>query len=83
MSATSIFAIVAIALVVGVVAAFLVRVAMVLGRVVKSLGSITSGVGNIAERTEPIGPVVRDVNKNLTAVADALDATLAKAARSR
>ncbi|MGI8937565.1 MAG: hypothetical protein ACR2JF_04990 [Iamia sp.] len=57
----------------GAIAFYLVRVVLILRDAVDTLGKVTFGVRAIAHRTEPITPVLADVNANLTAVAEALE----------
>ncbi|MDE0805815.1 MAG: hypothetical protein OSA99_21125 [Acidimicrobiales bacterium] len=57
----------------GAIAFYLFRVVLILRSAVDSLGKVTFGVRAIAFRTEPIEPVLADVNANLTAVAEALE----------
>ncbi len=58
---------------VAALAVYLIWVVLILRRAIDTLGKVTFGVRAIALRTEPIGPVVADVNADLTAVADALE----------
>lgn len=63
-----------IALVLAVALAYyLARVVFILRQVVDTLGKVTFGVRAIALRTEPIEPVLTDVNANLNAIGDALE----------
>lgn len=64
------------ALVVVVLAAYLIAIASVLRRVSATLGLITFGVRAIERQTEPIGPVVADINTTLEEVAEALEAVV-------
>ncbi len=52
---------------------YLIRVVLILRDAVDTLGKVTFGVEAIAHRTQPITPVLADVNANLTAVAEALE----------
>ncbi len=58
---------------VAALAYYLIRVVLILRRVVDTLGKVTFGVRAIAHRTQPIDPVLAEVNDNLTAVAGALE----------
>ncbi|HLI54769.1 MAG TPA: hypothetical protein VKU88_10620 [Acidimicrobiales bacterium] len=64
------------ALVVVVLAVYLIAIASVLRRVSATLGLITFGVRAIERQTEPIGPVVTDINTTLEEVAEALEAVV-------
>lgn len=63
-----------VALLVVVLAVYLIAVATTLRRVSHTLGLITFGVRAIEKQTEPIGPVLADINGALEQVASALDA---------
>ncbi len=79
MSVAAIVTLVLVALLVVAVAAYLIWVVMILRHAVDTLGKVTFGVRAIAHRTEPVGPVLADVNANLTAVAEALEGLVASA----
>lgn len=79
MPAVAIFTLVLAALLVAALAFYLIWVVLVLRLVVDTLGKITFGVRAIAHRTEPIDPVMSDVNANLHAVARALENLVDKA----
>lgn len=82
MSAAAIVSLVIIFLVVAALAFYLVRVVLILRSAVDTLGKISFGVSAIAHRTEPLLPVLSDVNANLTAVAEALEGLVADATAS-
>ncbi len=79
MPAAAIVTLVLTGLLVAALAFYLTWVVLILRRVVDTLGKVTFGVRAIAHRTEPIKPVVDDINANLTAVAEALEGLVAKA----
>jgi uncharacterized protein YoxC len=62
-----------VAIVVVVLAVYLIAIAGTLRRVSSTLGLITFGVRAIERQTEPIGPVVGDINGALERVAAALE----------
>ena len=62
-----------VAAVVVVLALYLIAIAAKLRKVSTTLGLITFGVRAIEKQTEPIGPVVGDINGALEQVAAALD----------
>ena len=57
-----------------VLAAYLLAIASTLRTVARTLGLITFGVRAIEKQTEPLGPVLRDINGALGQVAAALGA---------
>ncbi|MGH3566998.1 MAG: hypothetical protein ACRDRH_13390 [Pseudonocardia sp.] len=61
-----------------VLAAYLIYVALVLRRVDGRLSAITAGVESITYKAELAGPIVREINKDLTGVNNALQAVLTK-----
>lgn len=79
MSPEAIFVLVVIGVLVAALAAYLVRVIMILHHAVDTLGKVLFGVRAIAHRTEPVTPVVKDLNANLSAVAEALEGLAARA----
>jgi uncharacterized protein YoxC len=62
-----------VVLLVVVLAAYLIKIAALLRHVSHTLGLVTFGVRAIERQTEPIGPVVKDINGALEQVAGALD----------
>jgi uncharacterized protein YoxC len=62
-----------VAIVVVVLAVYLIAIAGTLRRVSSTLGLITFGVRAIERQTAPIGPVVGDINGALEGVAAALE----------
>ena len=56
-----------------VLAAYLIAIAGVLRRTSSTLGLITFGVRAIEKQTEPIGPVLSEINGALEQVAGALE----------
>ena len=60
------------ALLVTVLALYLLSIAATLRTVARTLGLVTFGVRAIEKQTEPLGPVLRDVNAGLEEVASVL-----------
>ena len=58
-----------VALLVLVLAVYLLSIAATLRTVARTLGLVTFGVRAIEKQTEPLGPVLRDVNAGLEQVA--------------
>jgi hypothetical protein len=75
--AAGIAALVVTAVLVAALAFFLIWVVLILRRLTDTLGKVVFGVAAIAHRVEPVGPVVAEINADLTAVADALEALAA------
>ncbi len=83
MSAAAIAALVVIGVLVAALAFYLLWVVVILRRLVDTLGKVTFGVGAIAHRVAPVGPVVNDINADLTAVAGALEALVEQVRAAR
>jgi uncharacterized protein YoxC len=62
-----------VAVLVVVLAVYLIAIAARLRKVSHTLGLVTFGVRAIEKQTEPIGPVVGDINEALEGVAGALE----------
>jgi hypothetical protein len=67
-----------IALIVGVLAVYLLAIASTLRTVARTLGLVTFGVRAIEKQTEPLGPVLEDINGALLQVAQLLGLPPAK-----
>ncbi len=80
MPAAAVVTLVLTFLLVAALAFYLIWVVRILHHAVDTLGKVTFGVRAIAHRTEPIAPVLADVNANLTAVAEALEGLVAEPA---
>lgn len=73
MSTAAIAALVVTGVLVAALAFYLLWVVVLLHRLTDTLGKVVFGVGSIAFRVEPVGPVVAQINGDLTAVAEALE----------
>jgi hypothetical protein len=80
MPAAGVVLIIAVALIIGAAAAFLLPTIVALRTIADGLDRAIEGVGGIVEKTAPIEPVVTDINKNLDAAVDALEGLLVKKA---
>lgn len=78
MPLAAVITIIGAALTVLVLAAYLISIALVLRRVDAKLRAVTTGLHLVTERTEPIGSIVGEINKDLAGVDNALRAVLAK-----
>lgn len=74
MSAAAIAALAVTGVLVAALAFYLLWVVVILRRLTDTLGKVLFGVRAIAYRVEPVGPVVTELNGDLTAVAQALEA---------
>ncbi len=74
MSAAAIAALVVTAVLVAALAFYLLWVVVILRRLTDTLGKVAFGVASIAHRVQPVDSLVGEINGDLTAVADALEA---------
>jgi uncharacterized membrane protein YhaH (DUF805 family) len=74
MSAAAITALVVTAVLIAALAFFLIWIVLILRRLTDTLGKVVFGVASIAHRVEPVEQIVGEINSDLVAVADALDA---------
>lgn len=77
MSAAAIAALVVTGVFVAALAFYLLWVVVILRRLTDTLGKVQFGVASIAYRVEPVEQVVGEINGDLIAVADALEALAA------
>ena len=78
MSLAAVITIIGAALTVLVLAAYLISIALILRRVDTKLHAVTAGLHSVPDKTEPIGSIVGQINKDLAGVDNALRAVLAK-----
>jgi len=77
MSSASIAALVVTGVLVAALAFYLIWVVFILRRLTDTLGKVVFGVDAIAHRVQPVGTIVTELNSDLGAVADALEALAA------
>jgi hypothetical protein len=80
MPAAGVVLIIAVVALVAVAAAFLLPTIVALMQISKALDRAISGVGELIAKTEPVKPVVDDINTNLDAAVGALEGLLVKKA---
>ena len=83
MSAAGIVLIIGVVLVIAAAAAFLLPTIAALISINKGLDEAIAAVGELIAKTEPVKPVVDDINGNLDAAVDALEGLLVKKAGLR
>jgi len=74
MSTAAIAALVVTGVLVAALAFYLIWVVAILRRLIDTLGKVLFGAGAIAHRLIPVEPVLTEINTNLGAVGDALEA---------
>lgn len=72
----SILTLTAIGLIVAALAAHLILIALSLRKTLFTLGTVNVGLRAIAERVEPIEPILTEINSDLSVVRDALSRIL-------
>jgi uncharacterized membrane protein affecting hemolysin expression len=72
MPAAGIITIIFALLTVLVLAAYLISIALVLRRVNAQLHAVTAGLPTVAQKTEPVGSIIDDINNDLAGVDGAL-----------
>jgi len=72
MNVFAILTIVGVTVVLYAVAVYLIAYLIVLRDAMQTLGTVNAGVRAIGRRVEPLGPVLAEVNGDLTAVRDRL-----------
>lgn len=77
MPAAGIAALVVTGVLVAALAFYLIWVVLILRRLTDTLGKVVFGVAAVAHRVQPVDQVIGEINGDLTAVADALEALAA------
>jgi hypothetical protein len=80
MPAAGVVLIIAVVLIIGAAAFYLLPTIVALTQISKSLDVAIENVGEIIQKTAPIAPVVIDINEHLDAAVDALEGLLVKKA---
>jgi hypothetical protein len=80
MPAAGVVLIIAIVLIIGALAVFLLPTIAALIQITKGLDEAIKGVGELIAKSAPVNPVVEDINTNLDAAVDALEGLLVKKA---
>lgn len=78
MSAAGIVFLIGVFLTVAALAAYLIRISSILVHVNFTLGTIIAGVRAIASQVEPLGPVIGEINRDLSDVRGSLEGVVAK-----
>jgi hypothetical protein len=78
MPVAAVITIIGAALTVLVLAAYLISIALVLNRINTRLRAVTADLGLVTEKTEPVGAIVGEINKDLSGVDNALRTVLAR-----
>jgi hypothetical protein len=78
MPLAAVFTIIGAALIVVVLAVYLISIALILRRVDARLRAVNTNLYSVTEKTKPVGPIVGEINSNLAGADNALRAVLAK-----
>ncbi len=68
----SILTLVAVGLIVAALAVYLITIAVLLRKTLFTLGTINVGLRSIAQRVEPLEPILAEINGDLSGVRNAL-----------
>jgi hypothetical protein len=80
MPAAGVVLIIAVVLIIGALAVFLLPTIAALIQITKGLDAAITAVGELIEKSAPVNPVVADINVNLDAAVSALEGLLVKKA---
>lgn len=80
MPAAGVVLIIAVALIIGALAAYLLPTIVALRKITAGLDEAIAAVGELISKSEPVTPVVNDINMNLDAAVSALEGLLVKKA---
>ncbi len=83
MGIESILLFIGIAVIVAVLALYLITICVLLRHVSFTVGTILIGVRSIAAQCQPLGPVIRDIVSDVRAIDDDLEALLGGAPAGR
>jgi len=78
MPLVAVITIIGTALTVLALAAYLISITLILRRVDAKLHEVTAGLGLVPGKTEPVGSIMGQINRDLAGVDNALQAVLAK-----
>jgi hypothetical protein len=74
MGAATVVTLLGVAICVAAIALYLINIVLILNHVSFTVGTVIVGVKSIAQATEPLAGVVRDIANNVTAIDDDLEA---------
>jgi len=74
MGAATIVTLIGVAIIVAALALYLINICLILNHVSFTVGTVIIGVKAIAQACEPLAPVIRDINNNLAAIDEDLEA---------
>ena len=80
MPAAGVVLIIAVVLIIGALAVYLLPTIAALIQITKGLEQAITGVGELIEKSAPVNPVVEDINSNLDVAVSALEGLLVKKA---
>ena len=79
MSIEAVLLFVGVAVIAGAIALYLIVVAAMLNHVSFTVGTVLVGVRSIAHQTAPIGPVIKDMARDVADIEGALDSLVLQA----
>ncbi len=74
MGAATVVTLIGVAIIVAAIALYLINISLILNHVSFTVGTVIIGVKAIAQACEPLAPVIRDINNNINAIDEDLEA---------
>lgn len=74
MGAATVVTLIGVAICVAAIALYLINISLILNHVSFTVGTVIIGVKAIAQATEPLAGVIRDIQNNVAAIDDDLEA---------
>ena len=78
MGAATVFTLIGVAVIVAAIALYLINICLILNHVSFTVGTVIIGVRAIAAACEPLGPVIRDIKNNISAIDEDLEALVTR-----
>ena len=74
MGPATIFTLIGVAIIVAAIALYLINICLILNHVSFTVGTVIIGVKAIGQACEPLATVIRDINNNISAIDEDLEA---------
>ncbi len=74
MGAATVVTLIGVAIIVAAIALYLIKISLILNHVSFTVGTVIIGVKAIAQACEPLAPVIRDIQNNISAIDEDLEA---------
>jgi len=74
MGAATVVTLIGVAIIVAAIALYLINISLILNHVSFTVGTVIIGVKAIAQACEPLAPVIRDIQNNISAIDEDFEA---------